>query len=85
MLYGEECGTPFPITFAWISKGLRKYVKEDKFGVHRKGKIKIPLFYKLEYSKCKKHREQMILLYYEKIDNLSELDKMEKEKLLRLG
>lgn len=58
-IYGEEEGWTFPVTKAWISKGLRRYVEEDKFGVYKKVK-KIPLIYRLEYNRCKKHRELLI-------------------------
>lgn len=85
IIYGKETDIPLPTKFALISKGLRKYVEQDEFGIYKKKNIKIPLIYKLEYHIKKKHREFMINLYYERLENLSDLDKIEKEKLLRMG
>lgn len=70
---------------AWISKGLRKYLEQDEFGVYKKKNVKIPWFYKLEYNRNKKHRELMIDLYYKTVEKLTDLDRIEREKLLRMG
>ena len=82
---GKEYGIPFPVTKAWISKGLRKYVTEDKYGIYKEKDIKIPLIYKQEYNRCKKYREMMIKHYYKRLENITDLDKIEMEKLLRMG
>ena len=84
-IYGKEEEVPLSSTEAWLSKGLRKYVEVDKFGVYKKEGVRIPWFYKFEYSRNKRHRKLLIRYYYERLDNFSELDKMEMEKLLRMG
>lgn len=82
---GEERETPLPATLAWISKGLRKYLDQDEFGVYKKENTKIPFIYKLEYANNKKHREFMINYHYARLENITDLDRIEKEKLLRMG
>ena len=83
--HGKENEVPLPATVAWVSKGLRKYLEQDKFGVYKKPNVKIPWYYKLEYNSNKKHREFMINYYYENLENITDLDRMEKENLLRKG
>lgn len=83
--HGSEYEAPFPATLAWVSKGLRKYLEQDKFGVYKKPNVKIPWYYRLEYNSNKKHRESMINYHYERLENITDLDRMEKENLLRMG
>lgn len=36
IIYGKETDIPLPTKLAWISKGLRKYVEQDEFGIYKK-------------------------------------------------
>ena len=65
---GKEYGVSFPTTMEWISKGLRKYVNQDRFGIYKKENVTIPFIYKHEYNSSKKNRELMINRYYNNSD-----------------
>lgn len=36
---GKEYGFSIPTTMEWISKGLRKYVNQDRFGIYKKENV----------------------------------------------
>lgn len=57
---GKEYGFLIPTTKEWISKGLRKYVNQDRFGIYKKGNVKIPFIYKHEYRRLKKEHDHMM-------------------------
>ncbi len=85
IMKGKEYGVSFPTTMEWVSRGLRKYVNQDRFGIYKKENVKIPFIYKYEYNSNKKKRELMINRYYNSLENQTEYDKIEKRKLLRMG
>lgn len=61
---GKEYGFSIPTTMEWISKGLRKYVNQDRFGIYKKENVTIPFIYRYEYNSSKRNRELMINRYY---------------------
>ncbi len=68
VMKGKEYGVSFPTTMEWVSRGLRKYVNQDRFGIYKKENVKIPFIYKHEYNSNKKNRELMINRYYNNSD-----------------
>ena len=81
----QEYEVPLPATLVLVSKGLRKYLEQDKYGVYKKEDVKIPWIYKLEYNSNKKHREFMINYRFSRLAKLTDSDIIEREKLLRMG
>ena len=40
VMKGKEYGVSFPTTMEWVSRGLRKYVNQDRFGIYKKENVK---------------------------------------------